>query len=94
MGLLNRATLYFLSVFFQPLVYVMLKKYRRGLIVQGIGIFMVMTGMMFMNQAFMIDSPTMQYIVIGTSLIFFSFGFTVYDCIKVIRLESKHFIKA
>jgi hypothetical protein len=55
---------------------------------------MVMTGMMFMNQAFMIDSPTMQYIVIGTSLIFFSFGFTVYDCIKVIRLESKHFIKA
>lgn len=62
------------------------------MIVQGIGMLGSLLGIYIFDEAFTVGNPTLEFIIIGFLMTITTFSFTVYDCIKVIRLETKHFI--
>lgn len=90
---MNTRLIYFFALFFQPLIYVKYKKYKRGLTVQGLGIIGSLFGFNLMEKAFVVGNDTLVLLVTGFIVMIGVFCFTVYDCIRIIS-KAKHFVKA
>jgi uncharacterized membrane protein YeaQ/YmgE (transglycosylase-associated protein family) len=85
--------LYFFAFLLQPAVYVIKRKYRRGVIMHLLGLVGALLGMWMMEMAFTVGMPTAELILLGVITIFGFYGVVVYDCIRLIRSKPEHLVK-
>lgn len=77
--------LFIYSFFFQPIVYIVTKEYKRGIIMHFVGIMSIMLAISVMQIGFIVGADTMLMLIIGILMIFGSYGLLVFDCILVTR---------
>lgn len=80
-----KALLYFCSFLFMPIVYILCKEYKRGIIMHVLGIIAMVLAMAIFEIGFQVGGDTTGAIIIGSMIVFVFYGITVFDCITITR---------